>query len=109
MNTTHLLFLFARSNTFVLFQAFLFKFFGFCFLTPLVVSTSLQEFTKNEINATDERVLQRLNEEKRRREHVLEMRHSVAKEVTKKSKESLEGRLLITGRRNRVSQWSAEF
>lgn len=65
----------------------------------LVVPVSLQEFTKSEIDASDERVLQKLNEEKRRRERVLEMRHNVAKEVTRKSKESQEGRLVITDRR----------
>lgn len=57
-----------------------------------VIVPSLQEFTKSEISADDERVLQKLNEEKKRREGVLEMRHDLAKEVTKKSKETQEGR-----------------
>ena len=35
--------------------------------------------------------VEKVNEERRRREVVLEMRHAMAKEVTKKSKESQEG------------------
>jgi len=54
---------------------------------------SLQEFSRSEINAKDSRVVQKLNEEKKRRETVLEMRHAMAKEVTQKSKESRGGRL----------------
>lgn len=56
---------------------------------------SLQEFTRSEINASDDRLVQKLDEEKKRRETVLELRHAMAKEVTMKSKESQEGRAWI--------------
>lgn len=56
--------------------------------------TSLQEFSPSEIDAHDDTIgAGKVNEEKKRREVVLEMRHAIAKEVTRKSKESQEGTL----------------
>jgi len=55
---------------------------------------SLQEFTRSEMNDTpDDKLRSKLSEEKKRRELVLEMRHAMALEVTKKSKEDRTGML----------------
>ena len=66
----------------------------------LSLLTSLQEFSQTEIVDSGQMIdMQKVNEERKRREVVLEMRHAVAKEVTRKSKESQEGMLRSDGER----------
>ncbi|XP_067952213.1 pleckstrin homology domain-containing family A member 7-like isoform X7 [Watersipora subatra] len=60
-------------------------------IRKMVATQSLQEFSQTEIVDSGQMIdMQKVNEERKRREVVLEMRHAVAKEVTKKSKESQE-------------------
>ncbi|XP_067952208.1 pleckstrin homology domain-containing family A member 7-like isoform X2 [Watersipora subatra] len=54
-------------------------------IRKMVATQSLQEFSQTEIVDSGQMIdMQKVNEERKRREVVLEMRHAVAKEVTKK-------------------------